>query len=182
MTLTTKILVGALLVVATLLGVQTWRVKASRRDAAEAAVAPAKQQAKLAAAKVETVTVHLAAAERVVTRTLMQVRTDTLMLRPQTAHDTATALAEFPALAIAHDSLQRSCRAFVVSCGEYRAAAEQRFRADSGVIAVQDQLLKDRPPRRHWTPCLSVGYGGMVAGGLVRTGASVTAGLCWTPF
>jgi hypothetical protein len=182
MTITTKILVGALLVLAALLGVQTWRVKAAQHDTVEAAVAPAKEQAVIAAARVETVTVQLAGAERVVTRVLTQVRTDTLMLTPQSAQDTAVALAQLPALAEAHASLQRSCSAFVVTCGEYRVSAENRFRADSLVIVKQDALLHDRPPKRYWHVGITGGYGALLNGGRVLTGPAVSAGITWTPF
>jgi hypothetical protein len=181
-TLMTKLLIGAWLAVLLLLGVQTWRIKNAQHAAIEAAVAPAKEAAALAKAKVETVTVQLAGAERVVTREITRVRTDTLMLRPQTRQDTATALAQLPVLAAAHDSLQRSCSAFVVSCRDYRLAAETRFRADSGVIAKQDALLKDRPPKRYWHVGITGGYGAMLNSSRVLTGPSVTAGVTWTLF
>jgi hypothetical protein len=187
MSLLTKALIGAVLVLAVGFGIQTWRVSAGKHDAVEAAVAPAKEQAAIAAAKVETVTVQLAGAERVVTRVLTQVRTDTLMLRPQSREDTATALAQLPALAAAHDSLQRSCSAFVVTCGEYRVSAENRFRADSLVIVKQDALLLDRPPKRYWHLGITAGYGTTAERDTARvwrlhTGPSLTVGGTWTPF
>lgn len=187
MSLLTKGLIAALLALAAFAGVQTWRVSAAQHDATEAAVAPAKEQAAIAAAKVETVTVQLAGAERIVTRVLTQVRTDTLMLRPQSAQDTATALAQLPALAEAHASLQRSCSAFVVTCGEYRVASENRFRADSLVIVKQDALLHDRPPKRYWHLGVTGGYGILAERDSARvwrihSGPSITAGVTWTPF
>lgn len=182
MTLLTKVLIGALLALGLFGAVQTWRVRAAQHDAIEAAVAPAKAQAALARAKVETVTVHLAAAERVVTTVIRAVRTDTLVLHPQSRQDTATALAQLPALAAAHDSLQRSCSAFVVSCGEYRTAAERRFAADSSVITTQGALLRDRPPKRYWHLGVTGGYGATLSHGQIVTGPSVAAGITWTLF
>lgn len=182
MTLTTKGLLAVIAALALATGVLFWRMRAAQHDTVEAAVAPAKAVAAEAKAKVETLTVRLAGAERVVTKVIHDVRTDTLVLRPQTHEDTVRALAQLPTLAAAHDSLQRSCSTFVVTCGEYRASAENRFAADANVISTQQALLRDRPPKRHWTPCLSGGYGATLHGGLVLTGPTVNVGLCWSPF
>jgi hypothetical protein len=137
----------AAVALALLIGGGLWRVSSLQRQLAVAKLAPAKVKTIEAAAKVETLTVQLAAAERVVTRTLTQVRTDTLMLHPQTAQDTATALVQLPALAVAHDSLQKACSAFVMTCSEFRAAAEKRFAADSIYRVELEQL---QAPRCGW--------------------------------
>lgn len=142
------VVVFAFLAAVALLGIQSWRAATLERKLAAAELAPARAASVSAKQKVETVTVQLAAAERVVTRTLSTVRVDTLVLRPQTAQDTARAVAQLPALAIAHDSLQRSCSAFVVSCGEYRTAAENRFRADSAYRAQLEAALRGAAPSR----------------------------------
>jgi hypothetical protein len=128
--------------------VQTWRLESTRRALAAAQLAPQKQAVAVAQAKVETVTVHLQAAERVVTRTLAQVRVDTLMLAPTTPAETTQAVAQLRPLAIAHDSLQRACSAFVVSCGEYRAASEQRDTAQRIRIAGLEAALAHEQPSR----------------------------------
>lgn len=138
----------AFFAVVALLGLQTWRTTTLERKLAAAQLAPAKVVTIEAAAKVETVTVQLAAAERVVTRTINSVRIDTLLIHPTTAQDTARAVAQLPALASAHDSLQRSCSAFVVSCGEYRTAAEKRFVADSAYRAQLEAALRGAAPSR----------------------------------
>jgi hypothetical protein len=130
------------------IGVQTWRLVGAERRVQALELAPAKVRTMVAAAKVETVTVRLATAERVVVRELTRVRTDTLMLAPRTAQDTATALVQLPILAAAHDSLQRSCSVFVVSCRDYRAAAEQRFAADSVYRVGLEAALRGAAPSR----------------------------------
>jgi hypothetical protein len=130
------------------IGLQTWRLVGAQRRVQALELAPAKVRTVAAAAKVETVTVRLAAAERVVVQELTRVRTDTLMLAPRTAQDTATALVQLPVLAAAHDSLQRSCSAFVVSCRDYRQAAEQRFAADSVYRAGLEAALRGAAPSR----------------------------------
>jgi hypothetical protein len=127
---------------------QTWRLVGAERRVQALELAPHKAATVVAAAKVETVTVRLAGAERVVLRELTRVRTDTLMLAPKTAQDTATALVQLPVLAAAHDSLQRSCSAFVVSCRDYRHAAEQRFAADSVYRVGLEAALRGAAPSR----------------------------------
>lgn len=139
-----------------LAGVQTYRVITLGDALTAAQLAPEKAATLAAAARVETVTVRLAAAERVVTRTINSIRIDTLMIHPQTAQDTATALVQLPALAVAHDSLQRTCSAFVVSCADYRLAAERRFAADS-VYRVSLEAL--RGPRCGWRCGAVLGVG-----------------------
>jgi Tfp pilus assembly protein PilX len=143
-----KVVTAAFLVVCGLLGVATWQLVGRDRRIRALELAPQKAAAAAAQAKVETVTVQLQAAERVVTRTLTQVRTDTLMLRPVTAQDTLTALVQLPALAQAHDSLQHACSAFVVRCDEYRAAAEKRDTARLVVIAGLERQLHAAEPGR----------------------------------
>jgi hypothetical protein len=130
------------------IGIQTWRLVGAERRVHALELAPQKQATVVAAAKVETVTVRLAGAERVVLRELTRVRTDTLMLAPWTTQDTATALVQLPVLAAAHDSLQRSCSAFVVSCRDYRQAAEQRFAADSVYRVGLEAALRGAAPSR----------------------------------
>ena len=148
MTPLTKAIIAAFLAMVVLLGVQTCRTVSLERKLTAAQLAPAKQAVAIAQARVETVTVRLAAAERIVTRVLRQVRTDTLMLRPQTAQDTAKALAELPVLAAAHDSLKASCSAFVVSCADYRTTAEARFTADSVYRVGLEAALRGAAPSR----------------------------------
>jgi hypothetical protein len=148
MTMLTKALLGFYLALLIVLGVGGWQLAVAQRKIAALQQAPQKAATITAAARVETVTVALAGAERVVTRVLTQVRTDTLMLAPQTAQDTATALVQFPALAAAHDSLQRSCSAFVVSCRDYRQAAEARFAADSVYRVGLEAALRNARPSR----------------------------------
>lgn len=138
----------AFFAVVALLGIQSWRTATLERKLAAALLAPARAATDSTKRKVDTVRVQLAAAERVVTRTLTKVRVDTLELSPKTAKDTARAVAQLPALAIAHDSLQRSCSAFVVSCGEYRTAAENRFRADSTYRVGLEAALRGAAPSR----------------------------------
>lgn len=123
------------------LAVQTWRLETTRRDLAAARLAPQQKAVVVAQARVETVTVRLQAAERVVTRTLSQVRVDTLLLDPRTPADTTRAVAQLRPLAIAHDSLQRACSAFAVSCDEYRTASEQRDTAQRIRIAGLESAL-----------------------------------------
>jgi hypothetical protein len=182
MTIMTKALLALALVLALAFSVQTWRVGNARRAGVEAALAPAKEAAIIATAKVETVTVTLAAAEKVVTRVLTQVRTDTLMLSPQTAQDTATALVQLPALAAAHDTLQRACTELMNNCTAYRLAAVAKFRADSAVIAKYAAIVDERPMTKHWLFGVTGGYGIMPHAGQVFTGPSLTAGITWTPF
>lgn len=148
MTTTTKVLLGCFLALCVLLGAGAWKLTTVTRERDALKLAPAKAQTVVAAAKVETVTVRLAGAERVVLRELTRVRTDTLMLAPQTAQDTAAALVQLPVLAAAHDSLQRACSAFVVRCEEYRAAAEQRFAADSVYRVGLETALRGAAPSR----------------------------------
>jgi hypothetical protein len=125
-----------------------WKLTTVTRERDALRLAPQKTATITAAARVETVTVRLAGAERVVLRELTRVRTDTLMLAPRTREDTVTALVQLPVLAAAHDSLQRSCSAFVVSCGEYRVAAEQRFAADSVYRVGLEAALRGAAPSR----------------------------------
>lgn len=145
--MTARALIIGTVALALLIGGFLWRVSSLQRELDVVRLAPAKVKVIEATARVETVTVQLAAAERVVTRTLTQVRTDTLMLHPQTAQDTAKALVQLPALAIAHDSLQKACGAFVMTCTEFRAAAEKRFAADSVYRVGLEQL---QAPRCGW--------------------------------
>ena len=183
MTLTTKALIGALLALAVLLGVQTWRVKAAQHDTVEAAVAPAKEAA--AAAKVEEQKAGVALAARVdtVKRWLHDtVRVPEHVLHPVTPADTASAVAALPIVQTKLDSTRAACSLLVVTCEQYHASAEQRFAADANVISTQQALLRDRPPRRHWMPCVAGGYGAGLHGGMITTGPTVTVGLCWTPF
>jgi hypothetical protein len=130
------------------LAVQTWRLETTRRALAAAQLTPQKRAVAVAQAKVETVTVRLEAAERVVTRTLTQVRVDTLMLAPTTPAETTQAVAQLRPLAIAHDSLQRACSAFVVSCSEYRAASDARDTAQRIRIAGLEAALAHEQPSR----------------------------------
>lgn len=146
MSTATKVLVGLFLGLLVLLGVQTWKLTSRDHELDALRLAPARAAAAAAQAKVETVTVRLAAAERVIVRELTRVRTDTLVLRPQTRQDTATALTQLPALAAAHDSLKASCSAFVVSCADFRTAAESRDTARLVVIAGLEAQLKAAQP------------------------------------
>ena len=149
MTITpTRLVLGLVLFVAAGLSVQTWRLTSRTRELDALKLAPARAATLTAAARVETLTVQLAAAERVVTRVLTKVRTDTLMLAPQSPQDTARAVAQLPTLAIAHDSLQRACGAFVSSCSAFRTAAETRFRADSTYRVQLEAALKRAHPSR----------------------------------
>jgi hypothetical protein len=182
MTTLTKVLVGLLLATLAVAGVQTWRVRAATRAGAETAVAPAKAIAAEAKARVDTVTVHLAGAERTVTRELTRVRTDTLMLAPQSPQDTAKALGQLPVLATSYDSLHRACREYVDACTLYRAAAVTRFRADSVVIAKQGAWIDAGLVPRRWSLGVTAGYGAMINAGHVYTGPSLTAGLSWRVF
>ncbi len=161
----------ALLVVP--LGVQTWRLETARRALTAARLAPQQRAVEAAQARVETVTVKLAAAERVVTRTIQAVRIDTLMVAPETAADTARAVAQLPALAIAHDSLQRACSAFVLTCTEFRAATAAKDSATSARISGLEAALAHEQPSRIkavWEkvdgPLLFVA--GVVAGSRIR--------------
>jgi lipoprotein NlpI len=148
MTLAGKAIAGAFIALLLLLGLSEWRLVSRDRTIRALELAPQKAAAAAAQAKVDTVTVRLAAAERVVTHVLTQVLTDTLVLRPLTRQDTATALAQLPTLAAAHDSLQAACSAFVVSCGEFRVAAEQRDTARLAVIAGLERQLHAAEPGR----------------------------------
>lgn len=148
MTSPSRILIAAFAALLILLGVQAWRTTTLERENAQLKLAPMVQGVLVAQAKVETVTKVLAAAEKRVTRTITSVRVDTLLLHPTTAADTATALREFPALAIAHDSLQRSCSAFVLTCDQFRAASEQRDTAQRELIAGLQTALKGARPSR----------------------------------
>ena len=143
-----KVVAIAFLAVVALLGMQTCRTVSLERKLAASQLAPAKAASVSAKQKVETVTVQLAAAERVVTRTIRAVRTDTLVLRPQTTQDTAKALAQLPVLAAAHDSLQRACSVLLSNCQAYRLAAEARFTADSSYARGLEEALRHAQPSR----------------------------------
>jgi hypothetical protein len=141
--------IGAVVVLAIVpLGVQTWRLETTQRALVAAQMTAQKQAVAAAQAKVETVTVRLQAAERVVTRTLTQVRVDTLMVTPTTPAETTQAVAQLRPLAIAHDSLQRACSAYVVSCSEYRKASEARDTAQTVRIAGLEAALAHQQPGR----------------------------------
>lgn len=148
MSTATKLFIGLFLGLLVLLGVTTWRLASREHELDALKLAPAKAAAAIAQAKVETVTVRLAAAESVVTREITRVRTDTLVLRPQSRQDTVIALTQLPALAAAHDSLKASCSAFVVSCTDFRTAAEQRDTARLVVIAGLEAQLRANTPGR----------------------------------
>lgn len=142
------VLAAVLLLCVLPVGVQTWRLETTRDALAAAQLTPQQTAVAIAQARVETVTVRLQAAERVVTRTLTEVRVDTLLLDPRTPAETTRAVAQLRPLAVAHDSLQRACSALVVSCGEYRAASEQRDTAQRIQIAGLQAALKRQQPSR----------------------------------
>lgn len=125
-----------------------WRLENARRELAALQLAPQQHAVEVAAARVETVTVQLHAAERVVTQTIHAVRVDTLMLAPTTAADTAKAVGQLSTLATAHDSLQRACNALVITCDEFRAATALKDRAQSDEIAGLKAARSHEQPSR----------------------------------
>jgi hypothetical protein len=187
MTLLTKVLIGALLVLAVGFGIQTWRVSAGKHDAVEAAVAPAKEQA--AAAKVEEQQAGATLAARVdtVKRWLhdtvrVPVRVPEHVLHPVTPADTAAAVAALPIVQQQYESCRAQLTSLLTDCEAFHLKADRRASADSVVIVKQDALLRERPPKRYWHVGVTGGYGATLSGGQVVTGPSLTVGVTWTPF
>ena len=149
MSTATKAFIGLVLFVVAGLGIQTWRLTARTRELDALRLAPARAATLTAAARVETVTVRLAAVRDTVVRVLRgAVRTDTLVLAPQTRQDTATALQQLPALAAKYDTLKASCSALVVSCDAFQVAAKAQRGADSTYIGqLETQLHRAQPSR-----------------------------------
>jgi hypothetical protein len=146
--------VGVLLVaMTTALAVTTARLLNRTGELDRARIDAAAQRVATAQAKVETVTVKLHAARDTLTRTIHTVRVETLTVAPITRADTVRALGEFKALVVQHDSLQRKCSAFEITCEEYRLSAEQRDSARQHEIAVLRDVAKHAQPgrlRRTW--------------------------------
>lgn len=182
MSLTTKLLAALLILLALLLGVQTARVHSKDAALRLADVSAQEAVAQIARARVETVTVRLAAQRDTVTRVLSKVRVDTFVVQPETAADTAHAVAQLPTAVAQLDTVTRSCRAYVVSCDEFRSAAQQRFAADSSLILGYRATLADRPLPRRWSVGVTGGYGATLSHGTMTTGPSATAGLTWRVF
>lgn len=185
MSILTKALLVVIAVLGLAVGIQTWRVHSRQNDAVEAGVKPAKDAATVAAAQVETVTTVLAGQRDTVARLITRVLHDTIpaaVLHPVTPEDTASAVATLPTVVAQRDSIAQRCREYVLTCDEYRARAQARFRADSLVIAAQDAVLKTRPPTRHWHLGLGPSCSAIAVSGRVVSGCGVSAGYYWTPF
>lgn len=111
----------------------------------------------------DTVEVQVAAAQKLLERTITRVRTDTIIVHPETRVDTVRALEQLPALVIAHDSLQRACTSFVESCDRFREAAGAERVAAAARIAGLERVVKSKS-RRQWVGAPDLVYGGgMVA-------------------
>lgn len=144
-----RVLLALFVALLATIGVQTWRLTSAERRVQALELAPERAALDSARAKVETVTVRLAARIDTVTRIINgALRTDTLVLAPQTPQDTATAVGQLPVLAAAYDTLRGSCSALAVTCGEYRATAERRFGADSTYIVSLEREVRRAQPSR----------------------------------
>lgn len=185
MSILTKGLIAALVVLAVGFGVQTWRVNAGKHDAIEAAVAPAKEQAAISKAEERKAAAALDARIDTVTRWLTRTVHDTAptaALHPVTRADTMAAVAELPKVEARYQGCRVQLSAAKDDCVSYKLRAEKRFTADSNVIVKQDALLRDRPPKRYWHLGITGGYGALLTAGRVLTGPSITVGVTWTPF
>lgn len=180
MSTATKLLAGLGLALLALLGAQTWRLARADRRVAELTAAPLKAAVDSARARVDTVTVTLQAADRVVTRTLRAVRVDTLVLAPRTPAETTTAVRQLPRLAIAHDSLQRACGDYQRACTAFREAVAVERAATTARIAALERSQR----RRRWPVTLGLtgGVGVTSSRGVLHTGPTLAAGLTWTLF
>lgn len=148
MTLLTKILLGAFLVMLALLGLEQYKTTSLERQLAAAKLAPMQAAVDTAQRRVDTIRVQLAGRIDTVRRTLAKVRVDTFMVAPQSAQDTATAVAQLPTLVAAHDRLQRQCTALGQTCDQFRVAAAANDQAKDVFIAgLQEALTAQRPSR-----------------------------------
>jgi hypothetical protein len=183
MSLLTKVLIGAVLVLAVGFGIQTWRVNAGKHDAVEAAVAPAKEQAAVAKEEEQHAGATLAARVDTVKRWLHDtVRVPEHVLHPVTPADTASAVAALPVVQQQYEGCRAQLASLLTDCEAFHLKADRRASADSVVIVKQDALLRERPPKRYWHVGVTGGYGALLTGGGVLTGPSVVVGVTWTPF
>lgn len=146
----TKVLIGAFLVLLAALAVSSWQLTTANRRIQALGLAPAKAATVTAAARVETVTVYLAAIHDTVTRLLRDTlwRAAIVTTPPKTHEDTVRSVVQLPIVVAAYDSLHRSCFAFVVTCDAYKAAAESRFAADSVYqMGLESALHASQPGR-----------------------------------
>jgi hypothetical protein len=135
------------LMVAALAG-SAWRITTLQRQLAEREVSSAHAASDSARRVVDTIEVQVVKAGQVLTRTIHDVRVDTLMLAPVTHEDTLTAVRQLGALAIKHDSLQRKCSAFEVTCDEFRLAAAHRDTAQQHEITTLRDAAQHTQPGR----------------------------------
>lgn len=148
-----------------------------KRQLAAVRVDSAHHASEIARAKVETVTVKLAAAKTALDRALPTVRVDTLMLAPVTHTDTVTAVGQLGALSQKHSELQAKCSAFEITCDEFRLAAQHRDSSQQHEIAVlRDDAKRAQPGRlrRTWE---SVDQWVYLAGGIC-IGAALSGHRC----
>jgi hypothetical protein len=171
------IAVGGLLVaLVTALALTERQLIDARRTIAETRVDSAHHESEIAKARVETVTVKLdMVRDRVIRVPVVQV--ETLTVDPVTHADTARALAEFKALAVTHDSLQRSCNALVITCDEFRLAATHRDSAQSHEIAVLRDAAKAARPGR-WKAAWEKVDQWVYLGGGICIGVAITGHSC----
>lgn len=106
----------------------------------------------------DTILVHLAANEKLVTKTIERVRVETLMVHPITHADTLRAVAQLPTLAIEHATLQRECKDLRNTCAAFRASALLERTEASKRIAGLERIAAAKQSR-HW-----VGFPDLVAG------------------
>lgn len=150
-------------VVGTLLGAFAWqRVQYERLLDQRARDLEAVRKARVDSARYvsDTVEVQVAAASKLLERTVTRVRVDTIIVHPETRVDTVRALEQLPALAIAHDSLQRSCVSLAESCTAFRAAvARERLATDERIAGLERIAAAKQGHRWVGAPDLVYGIG-----------------------
>jgi hypothetical protein len=163
--------VAVCLVAVAALGVQSYRLTRRERQLAALELAPRARAAAEAKARVETVTVQLAATVRTVTKLLRDtIVVPARVLHPTTAADTAAAVVALPVVTQRLDSTRAACSLLVTDCDRYRIAAEQRAVADSNVRAgleAQVRALERSGLAAAWDRVkVPLAYGAGVASGL----------------
>lgn len=148
MTFTAKVLAGAVAVLLLGCGIVGWKLARAERRIQTLELAPAKQATVTAAARVETVTVRLAAARDTLVRVLHDTawRTTIVTAPPVTHEDTVRSIVQLPAVVAKYDTLERRCSAYVVSCDQFRAAATAQRAADSTYIGKLEADLHRQTP------------------------------------
>lgn len=177
-----KLAAGVIVALIVYASYERWQNQQLRVEVSNAAVAPAQVVSDLAAAQVETVTKVLAAKRDTVLRVLHDtVEVPANLLHPVTSGDTASAVAALPKVKAERDSIAKSCRAFVVTCDEFRVKALAKFHADSDLV---HSLSARKPQERRFSLGLTVGYGATAFRDSTNTwravsGPSVTLGAQW---